>query len=47
MLAAYSQDLWPLKLLELREQGPAEPVVDLVAWPETDRAGLANFTLGP
>ena len=32
--AAYSQDLWPRKLLELREEGPpAEPVIDLVVWP--------------
>jgi alkyldihydroxyacetonephosphate synthase len=35
VLSAYSQDLWPRKLLELREQGPAEPVVDAVVWPET------------
>lgn len=35
VLQAYSQDLWPRKLLELREEGPPEPVVDLVVWPET------------
>jgi alkyldihydroxyacetonephosphate synthase len=35
-LQAYSQDLWPKKLLELREKGPAkEPTVDLVVWPES------------
>ena len=35
-LLAYSQDLWPRKLLELREQGPAaEPTVDLVLWPDS------------
>lgn len=35
-LQAYSQDLWPRKLLELREEGPpAEPSIDLVLWPET------------
>lgn len=34
-LQAYSQDLWPRKLLELREEGPAQPTVDLVVWPET------------
>ncbi|MEK7691463.1 MAG: FAD-dependent oxidoreductase, partial [Bdellovibrionota bacterium] len=34
-LLAYSQDLWPRKLLELRESGPlAEPTIDLVCWPE-------------
>jgi alkyldihydroxyacetonephosphate synthase len=35
VLAAYSQDLWPRKLLELREKGPADPVIDLVVWPES------------
>lgn len=35
VLSAYSQDLWPRKLLELREQGPAEPVVEGVLWPES------------
>jgi alkyldihydroxyacetonephosphate synthase len=35
VLQAYSQDLWPRMLLELREEGPAEPVVELVVWPET------------
>jgi alkyldihydroxyacetonephosphate synthase len=35
VLSAYSQDLWPRKLLELREQGPADPVVDLVVWPSS------------
>jgi len=35
VLHAYSQDLWPRKLLELRERGPAEPTVDAVLWPET------------
>jgi len=35
-LAAYSQDLWPRKLLELREEGPAhEPTVDAVLWPDS------------
>ena len=35
-LKAYSQDLWPRKLLELREHGPiAEPNVDAVIWPES------------
>src|SRR4051794_18765850 len=34
VLQAYSQDQWPRKLLELREQGPAAPTVDLVVWPE-------------
>jgi alkyldihydroxyacetonephosphate synthase len=35
-LQAYSQDLWPRKLLELREEGPpSESTVDLVVWPET------------
>jgi alkyldihydroxyacetonephosphate synthase len=35
-LLAYSQDLWPRKLLELREKGPLEePTVDLVAWPSS------------
>lgn len=34
-LQAYSQDLWPRKLLELREKGPSEPTVDLVIWPES------------
>jgi alkyldihydroxyacetonephosphate synthase len=34
-LQAYSQDLWPRKLLELREQGPPEAQVDLVLWPES------------
>jgi alkyldihydroxyacetonephosphate synthase len=34
VLRAYSQDLWPRKLLELRENGPPEPSVDLVLWPE-------------
>jgi len=35
-LLAYSQDLWPRKLLQLREEGPLEePRVDLVLWPET------------
>src|SRR5262249_12498517 len=35
VLGAYSQDLWPRKLLELRENGPPEPTVDLVVWPES------------
>ncbi len=36
VLHAYSQDLWPRKLLELRENGPlANPTVDQVFWPET------------
>jgi alkyldihydroxyacetonephosphate synthase len=36
VLQAYSQDLWPRKLLELRENGPPlDPLVDLVLWPET------------
>ncbi|MCC7441990.1 MAG: FAD-binding oxidoreductase [Bdellovibrionales bacterium] len=35
VLQTYSHDLWPRKLLELRERGPAEPTVDLVVWPET------------
>jgi len=35
VLHSYSQDLWPRKLLELRERGPADPTVDLVIWPET------------
>ncbi|MGZ3696602.1 MAG: FAD-binding oxidoreductase [Bdellovibrionota bacterium] len=35
MLGPYSQDLWPRKLLELREGGPQAPTVDLVVWPET------------
>src|SRR5262245_29669486 len=35
-LQAYGQDLWPRKLLELREQGPpAESPIDLVLWPES------------
>jgi FAD/FMN-containing dehydrogenase len=35
-LLAYSQDLWPRKLLQLREEGPLEePRVDLVLWPES------------
>lgn len=34
-LQAYSQDLWPRKLLELRENGPGEATVDLVLWPES------------
>jgi len=35
-LQAYSQDLWPRKLLELRENGPpAVSTVDVVVWPET------------
>ncbi len=34
-LQTYSQDQWPRKLLELREDGPPkEPTVDLVLWPE-------------
>lgn len=33
-LQSYSQDLWPRKLLELRENGPQPPTVDLVIWPE-------------
>jgi alkyldihydroxyacetonephosphate synthase len=33
---AYSQDLWPRKLLELREGGPApEPSVEAVLWPDS------------
>ncbi|MGK5082835.1 FAD-binding oxidoreductase [Bdellovibrionota bacterium FG-1] len=45
VLQAYSQDLWPRKLLQLREEGPAEPVVDLVVWPEsTDQvAGIVKW----
>lgn len=35
VLRTYSQDLWPRMLLQLREGGPQEPVVDLVLWPET------------
>ncbi|MGZ3689020.1 MAG: FAD-binding oxidoreductase, partial [Bdellovibrionota bacterium] len=35
VLGPYSQDLWPRKLLELREGGPQAPTVDLVVWPET------------
>src|SRR5688500_13898148 len=35
VLQAYSQDLWPRKLLELRENGPSEPKIDRVFWPET------------
>jgi alkyldihydroxyacetonephosphate synthase len=35
VLQAYSQDLWPRKLLELREDGPQPPAVDLVLWPES------------
>ncbi len=34
-LQAYSQDLWPRKLLELRENGPAEPIVECVVWPRS------------
>lgn len=34
-LQAYSQDQWPRKLLELRQDGPAEPIVDLVIWPSS------------
>ena len=35
VLGAYSQDLWPRKLLELRQDGPKAPVVDIVAWPRS------------
>ena len=35
VLHAYSQDLWPRKLLELRENGPGRLTIDLVAWPES------------
>jgi alkyldihydroxyacetonephosphate synthase len=35
VLQAYSQDQWPRKLLELREQGPVPPQVDIVVWPES------------
>jgi len=35
VLQAYSQDLWPRKLLELREEGPKDPVIDGVFWPES------------
>lgn len=34
-LQAYSQDQWPRKLLELRQSGPAEAIVDLVLWPSS------------
>ncbi|OFZ79140.1 MAG: hypothetical protein A2583_00410 [Bdellovibrionales bacterium RIFOXYD1_FULL_53_11] len=35
VLRAYSQDLWPRKMIEIREQGPdPEPAMDLVLWPE-------------
>ena len=34
-LQAYSQDQWPRKLLELRENGPSAPKIDLVVWPTT------------
>ncbi len=35
-LRAYSQDLWPRKLLQMRRAGgPLEPQVDVVAWPES------------
>jgi len=36
VLQAYSQDLWPRKLVQLREKGPlTEPTVDLVLWPQS------------
>ena len=35
VLHAYSQDQWPRKLLELREQGPAPSQVHGVVWPES------------
>jgi alkyldihydroxyacetonephosphate synthase len=35
VLQAYSQDQWPRKLLELREQGPLPALVDLVIWPQS------------
>ena len=35
VLQAYSQDLWPRKLLELREGGPQPPTVDAVCWPRS------------
>jgi alkyldihydroxyacetonephosphate synthase len=35
VLHAYSQDLWPRKLLELREKGPEAPTIQLVVWPES------------
>lgn len=34
-LQSYSQDLWPRKLLELREEGPKEATIDLVVWPQS------------
>jgi alkyldihydroxyacetonephosphate synthase len=56
VLASYSQDLWPRKLLELREGGPkSEFTVDWVVWPSTPEelqtlvkwAPLANVSLYP
>ncbi len=35
VLQTYSQDLWPRKLLELRQNGPGPAVVDLVLWPQS------------
>lgn len=35
VLQSYSQDLWPRKLLELRENGPVPPTVDAVLWPSS------------
>jgi len=43
VLSAYSQDLWPRKLLELRESGPSSQfTVDCVVWPENTEA-LSEF----
>jgi alkyldihydroxyacetonephosphate synthase len=54
-LLSYSQDLWPRRHLELRQDGPAEPMVDAVVWPETTEqvsrivrwASEANLALYP
>lgn len=35
VLGPYSTDLWPRKLLELRDRGPEEPTIELVLWPES------------
>ncbi len=45
-LQAYSQDLWPRRHLEVRENGPAAPTVDCVVWPKDADQVSAIITAG-